>query len=275
MARIFPAICPTTKGGIAIAPAERHLFARLARELDAGWQIIHDCDVRADGDSGALEFVLLHRDYGVALLGVAAPGEVEDLELAVAAMRATLKEMGFAQRYPGHLAIVARNVVPDAVSDLAAFLAVRFAAVPASVVADPTWPDWLVQRLLAERVGPERHTERAAPPGAISQERGLRGPTPEDSWRVRAAETPPRAAPIRGERTAGTPEARFTADRIPVSRVATTRSPLWTGMALAAVVVTVVLVGMAVLSHGNGPADPLATQSARSPLPAAPVAPAN
>jgi hypothetical protein len=277
MARIIPAICPTMKDGVTVTPAERQLFARLARELDAGWQIIHHCAVRAAGESRAIDFVLLHRDYGLALLEVARPGPGEDTARAVAAMRTMLEEIGFARRYPGHLAIVARRIAPDAVSDLAAFLAVRFAAVPVSAVADPTWPDWLMQRLAPEHRPAERPAPETARRAAAAAP-GLRAPTVDDSWRAFAGDKPravastkreePRAAP-------GQPAVRVDPERIPVSRVAETRSPLWTGMVLSVFVVTVVLVGIAALSHGNGSHEIMATQSAaRPPQPTpAPAAP--
>jgi hypothetical protein len=273
MARMFPAICPTTKDGVMLAPAERQLFARLARELDAGWQIIHHCAVIAAGNHCPLDFILLHRDYGIALLGVARPGESDDPALAVAAMRTMLEEIGFARRYPGNLAVIARRIVPVAVSDLAAFLAVRFATVPVSAIADPTWLDWLMQRLAPEHRVPER--EGAASPAAAA--RGLRAPAADDSWHAWAGNKPRGAAPGNlGEPRAGAslaeiPVVRVAAERIAVSRVAETRSPLWTGMVLSVFVVTVVLVGIAVLSHGNGSSDMMARQSAVSPLPAAPA----
>ncbi len=271
MARIFPASCPARKRGIAVAPEERHLFARLARELDAGWQIIHDCTVRSSGESGAVEFVLLHRDYGIALLGVATPGVVEDPEIAVAAMRATLEETGFARRYPGHLAVVARTVVPAAVSDFAAFLAVRFAAVPATAIADPTWPDWLLQRLIPERLVSERASEAIADSMRVpNTEFGLRAPTPEDSWRAPDALPAALSQDRWAERAAAPPtEMSVAAERIAVSRDVETRSPLWTGMALAVVVVAAVLVGIALLSNGNRPTEMLARQSPAPPASAA------
>jgi hypothetical protein len=292
MARMFPAVCPTMKDGVAIAPAERQLFARLARELDAKWQVVHDCRVVAGVESGALDFVLIHRDYGIALLGVAVPGGSGDPEIAVAAMRAKLARIGFAERYRGHLAIVARSVMPGAVSDLAAFLALRFAAAPASAIADPTWTDWLLQRLVAERgaehaapedaaaerLGPARAAAAPVEAAPRAGGRGLRAPTPEDSWRARAADKPAAAAPqMRGAGRSAPPAGvpggvpggvKVAAERIAVSRVAETRSPLWTGMALAVVVVSVVLVGIAVLSHGNGGHDAIVTQSASTPPPA-------
>jgi hypothetical protein len=281
MARMFPAICPATQDGVTVAPDERQLFSRLARELDAGWQVIHRCAMRADGDSRTLDFILLHRDYGIALLGVATPGEIDDPVLAVAAMSAMLEEIGFARRYPGRLAIVARRVVPAAVSDFAAFLAVRFAAVPASATADPTWPDWLSQRLAPEDLA-SRRRDRDGPRAPTAAEIGLRAPTPEESWRASAADKPrnattagrgePRVVTVPAGAPGVAPGVAIVVERIPMSRVAETRSPLWAGMALAVLVVAVVLVGIAVLSHGNSPLELMATRSAAPPPQAAPAA---
>jgi hypothetical protein len=265
MARMFPAICPTMRDGVTLAPAERQLFARLARELDAGWQIIHQCAVRAGADSRAFDFVLLHRDYGIAVLGIATPGVADDPDRSVAALRAMLEEIGFARRYPGHLAIVARRIVPAAVSDLAAFLAVRFAAAPVLAIADPTWPDWLMQRLAPEHREPERQVPEMARP-SVASARGLRAPTADDSWQAWAGDKP-RVAAASPE----LPKVQGVAERIAVSRVAETRSPLWTGMVLSVFVVAVVMVGIAVLSHGNGSHELMATQSAAPPQ-AAPAA---
>jgi hypothetical protein len=289
MARMIPAVCPTMKDGATISPAERQLFARLARELDGGWQVIHRCAVRTGDDSPAFDFVLLHRDYGIAVLEVARPGEGKDPARLMAAMRARLEEIGFARRYPGNLAIIIRRVAPDAVSDLAAFLAVRFAAVPVSAVADPTWPDWLMQRLAPDHRVPEqrapdqrapdhRVSERSAPETgrrAAAAATGLRAPTADDAWLAFAGEKPRAASPPRRDETrAGAPPAQpsvhVAPERIPVSRDAETRSPLWTGMVLSVFVVAVVLVGIAALSHGNGSHDILATQSAARSPPATP-----
>jgi hypothetical protein len=271
MARMFPAICPATQHGVAIVPDERQLFSRLASELDAGWQIIHRCAMGARGDRRTADFILLHRDYGIALLDMARPGEIDD---PVAAMYAMLEEIGFTRRYPGHLAIIARRVAPGKVSDLAAFLAMRFAAVPVSTIADPTWPDWLSQRLTPEALSPLRRDREGARPSA-GIEIGLRAPLPGDSWRAWAAEktqgarTADRGEPHVAAVPAGARGVDVAVERIPMSRDAETRSPLWAGMALAVFVVAVVLVGIAVLSHGNGPSELMATRSAPPPQPAA------
>jgi hypothetical protein len=268
MARIFPAVCPVTKGGAPVATAERQLFDRLARDLDAGWQIVHDCEVRAGSEVISIAFVLLHRDYGIALLDIAEPGEVDDPDLAIAAMRAMLEEIGFTRRYRGHVALIARSILPAAVSDLAALLSAWFAAAPASTIGDPTWLDWVLPRLVAA----EAAMPSIRPTGPATAELGLRAPTQDESWRISAGDRPnARVARRDDEPGASVPRVRVAPERIPVSRVAQIRSPLWTGMALAVLVVSVVLVGMAVLSHGNGPPGLHAGPSASlSPIPTAP-----
>jgi hypothetical protein len=268
MARIFPAVCPVTKGGAPVAAAERQLFDRLARDLDAGWQIIHDCEVLAGSELISIAFVLLHRDYGIALLGIAEPGDVDDPDIAIAAMRATLEEIGFTRRYRGHIALVARTILPAAVSDLPALLSAWFAAAPPSAIGDPTWLDWLLPRLVASDVA----TPGERPMGAATAELGLRAPTQDESWRISAGDQPSaRAAQRDDEPGTAMPRVRVAPERIPVSRVAQIRSPLWAGMALAVLVVSVVLVGMAVLSHGNGPPGGRSGPSASlSPVPTAP-----
>jgi hypothetical protein len=266
MARIFPAVCPVTKGGAPVATTERQFFDRLARDLDAGWQIVHDCELGAGSELISVAFVLLHRDYGIALLGLAEPRGVDDSDLAITAMRAMLEEIGFTRRYRGHIALVARTVVPAAVSDLAALLSACFAAAPASAIADPTWVDWLLPRL----VGPGEASLGVRPISAAA-ELALRAPTQAESWRISPADQPSARAPRRDdERETAVPRVQVAPERIPVSRVAQIRSPLWAGMALAELVVSVVLVGMAVLSHGNGPAGLHAGPSASlSPIPTA------
>jgi hypothetical protein len=98
----------------------------------------------------------------------------------------------------------------------------------------------------------------------------LRAPRRDESWRVVEA-GPPAATVLRGVapppeppaptlrivdpmagRDGPAPSMRIAPERIPMSRDVQLRSPLWTGMGLAVLVVAIVLVGMAALSHGNG-----------------------
>jgi hypothetical protein len=245
MARMFPDACPARKGETPVTAAERGLFERLARDLDAGWSVIHDCEVRAGGENGAIEFVLVHRMFGLALLGVAEPDEEADPDSAVAAMRAMLGEIGFFRRFPGRLAIAAATLPPRDETNLRATLERAFAALPASTIADPTWTEWLIMRLTGR-------APAAAPPdraAGMAAARGihLRAPERDEAWRL--------AEEARSEAKAalqGVPAMNVTADPILASEDAISRPTNWVGMALALIVVSVVLLGMALLSHGNG-----------------------
>lgn len=226
MARMLPAICPAARGGEPVGAAERLLFNRLAAELDASWTIVHDCEVRAGEEAGTIPFVLLNRDRGIALIGVAEPDEEEDPRLAIAAMRAMLQDIGFAGRFPGALPVLARTVDPAMPKDLGAFLSGWLAGERAAI-ADPTWPEWLVERLT-----PAEETARPAP-----------------------RQRPPAAGPRVAETRAGTAPTGLTAERSAVSGAAGDRSSLPAGMAVAAAILAALLVGM-VLFSGPSPSLP-------------------
>jgi hypothetical protein len=216
---MFPAVF-APPASEANAP-ERRLFGRLQRELDGNWQVVHDA---------GRGFVLLHRDLGIVLLSL--PGSVGSEEI-IAEMRAQLDEIGFTRNFQSDISIIAEQLDPLDRRDLFAVLATGFATVKAVTPADPTWPDWLMQRMIAE---PESIPVRgAAEPAA------LRGPDRDESWRATTAPAVDATAAMRV-----VPERRLHAEDLD------TRSPLWTGMALAVFVVAVVLVAMALLSHGNG-----------------------
>jgi hypothetical protein len=224
MARMFPAVYAPSAG--EANDAERRLFLRLQRELDGNWQVVHDA---------GHGFVLLHRDLGIVLLSL--PGTVEPGEI-VAEMRAQLDEIGFSRNFQSDIAIIAEELDAGDRRDLFAVLAAGFASVAPATPTDPTWPDWLMQRLIGE---PEAIPVRGA--AASAGPPGLRGPEREDSWRAPVAATPVVDA---GAAMRVVPERRLHAEDLD------TRSPLWTGMALAVFVVAVVLVAMALLSYGNG-----------------------
>jgi hypothetical protein len=264
MARMHPSGCPTAKGGAPIAAAERLLFERLAAELDAGWSVVHDCALRAAGESGTVDFLLIHAGFGVALLGLAEPDGAADPEAAVAAMRTMLGEIGFTRRFHGEPPVVARTLRGDEPGKLVDLL---FAGARASAIGDPTWPEWLVHRLTESR---DAIVGLVATPSAVDPGPRLRGPSREEAWRVSAAgvrEAAGMHAPAAARDDAG----RATGAQVPsapigaVSQAPPQRATLWPGMGFAAVVVAAVLVGMAMLSHGNGPARSVATDSAPPP----------
>jgi hypothetical protein len=219
MARMFPAVYAPSNGDAS----ERRLFARVQRELDGNWQAVH---------AGGRGFILLHRDLGIALLTL--PGGTAP-SVMVEEMRDRLDEIGFTRNFQGDIAIVAESLDPLDRRDLFAVLASGFAAAAPATPVDPTWPDWLLQRLLGETP--------AAPSRGAPGPTALRAPERAESWRTAAP--PPAVAPEGAVRVV--PEQRLHAEDLD------TRSPLWTGMALAICVVAIVLVAMALLSHGRSP----------------------
>jgi len=248
MATMFPERCPAAKDGAPVAAAERLLFERLSRELDDAWSVIHDCGIRAHGEARTVAFVLLHPRFGIALLGRGEGEPAGEGAPAVAVLRAMLGELGFTRRFAGHLTIVGASLGPPGEGGLRQRLAVAFAAAPANAVEDPAWAEWLVRRLAPQGATAVAAAVAAAPVRRADAPRReavpLGAPQREDAWRVAEA---PRVRPA-----AGGAAARLTAEPLLASREAAARPASWIGMALAAVVVAAVLVGMALLSHGNG-----------------------
>src|SRR5690242_17004666 len=114
MARMFPeAFPPDRTAAPTVAAAERRAYERLARELDAEWSVVYDCELRAGGERGTVDFVLIHRHRGIALLGIGGEDAAAP-DRAVAAMRAMLREIGFTARFVGDLPIVAATLLSDA-----------------------------------------------------------------------------------------------------------------------------------------------------------------
>ncbi len=257
MARMLPEMCPIAKAGMPLVTAERVLFERLSREFGAGWTVIHDCAVRAHGEAGTVEFVLVHGGYGLALLGVAEPDEEADPEPAVQAMRTMLAEIGFTRRFRGELAIVARTLRADEPGNLGELVQGLFARQAASTIADPTWPEWLIGHLapaedppsVAASPAPRRPAPAAAPQ--------LRAPTREEAWRVAGTASLKQAAPPTAPPAASASGADAAMHVAPdprlVSQAARRRPSSLPAMGFAVLVVTLVLTGMALLSHGNGP----------------------
>jgi hypothetical protein len=247
---MFPqAAGAVAKGGGPIATRETRLYERLERELGPDWSVIQDCAIRAGGESQSVDFVLIHHAFGIAAVG-AAPGRTGEPADAAAALRAMLTEIGFTQRFPGGIAVVAGRLTGAEPGNLAEQL---FAGEPRCTISDPTWPEWLIHRLVP---APAERRMRSVPPLPAGAAR-LRAPSPEEAWRVAAAALRPPSggeAPI----AADAPTGVAAPDRpiASVSQSPRTKRTWWIDMGLAFVVVGLVLVGMALLSHGNGPARP-------------------
>jgi hypothetical protein len=271
MARMLPEMCPSAKAGAPLVTAERVLFERLSRELGSGWTVIHDCAVHARGDAGTIEFVLVHGGFGLALLGIAEPGEEADPELAVGAMRTMLAEIGFTRRFRGDLAIVAQTLRADETDDLGDIVDGLFARRAVSTVTDPTWPEWLIGHLApAAEAKPAVAAPRPRPDTTPAPQ--LRAPTREEAWRVASPASAGRATTARvvadPPAIAKTPTMQVAPDPRVVSQAARQRSSSLPAMGFAVIVVTLVLTGMALMSHGNGPGP-----HASAPIPVAPANP--
>ena len=247
MARMFPSPKSQQKRPGAAA-LERRLSDRLERELGPDWTVLRDCELDDGGEGATADYVLIHRAFGIAAIALGRPGEGGRPERTAAAMRARLEEIGFARRFPGGIAVVEGSLAGDEPGDLVERL---FAGQQRCAIADPTWPEWLVHRLIP---APAAGVEPAAAPVR------LRAPSREEAWRVSAA-------PPRGEAAAAAAPTGVAAPDRPIAAVSQsprTKRTWWIDMGLAFVVVSVVLVGMALLSHGNGPARPPAALSGSS-----------
>ena len=249
MARIVPdRFQPVCGEESPLAAVERRLHALLARRLDDSWQVVHGATIRAGGESGRIEFVLLHRTHGVALVGLLGAGDEADPEAAVAAMQAMLRDLGFERRFRGHLPVVALALAPSDADRAVGLIDRAFAEAAAPVgIPDPGWVDWLAARLGVAPEGDAHVTASAAAPSRPAAP-SLHPPSRDDAWRI-TPDAPAAAA-------ADDPRVRLAVDDEPLLdlRRPAQRSFLLPGMALAACVVAGVLAGMAVMSHGNGPA---------------------
>lgn len=251
MTRMFPEH-GSTQGGTAPA-------AEVASP-GGGWSILPGAVIAERIGAGAVAAIAVHREFGLALLEHGDAVGKKDAALAVAAMRVLLDEVGFTQRYPGRLPVLALSLRGEEGGELGRRLEDAFAAARAAVPADPTWADWLIDRLAP---GGGSAADQPAPPAARAR------PLPReperlytdraDAWRVGEAASgrsgSRAAAPlsVRPAEASRAPAAGLlTAEPPATSEAASARPTSWLGMVLALVVVCVVLVGMALLSHGNG-----------------------
>ncbi|MDB5405111.1 MAG: hypothetical protein JWL84_23 [Rhodospirillales bacterium] len=144
MAVMFPQRLP----GDSIDPSgdAAAVFSALQAELDDEWYVFHDRELTVEGEQRGFDFILLHREHGIAILAVDLPDEEIDAPVAIAVIRRFLEEQGFPALFAKPPAIVVLGVVPP----FAAFeevLASRFAAAPRTRPSDPDWVEWLADRL--------------------------------------------------------------------------------------------------------------------------------
>lgn len=117
------------------------VFGALCR-LDPGWRIFRDRRIAADGEQYRIQFIIMHRDYGVGLV-VLARQEYTSPEIAVRVMRTLLQRSGFDREYRGFLPIVFVALNVDEAQAAPACIAKAFAASPTIGIRDGTWVDWV------------------------------------------------------------------------------------------------------------------------------------
>jgi hypothetical protein len=254
MARMHP---PRLDGSAATAEAVVH--ERLARDFDDDWEIFADPMIRARGEEGRVEFVLVNPRLGVALVGLVEDEAEASPEEAAAAMREMLREAGFEDRFIGRLPIVALVARPEKAGELRRRVAEGFARQKPLSIPGSTWAEFVIDRL--------RPTGAALPlgPRADALPRGdgvrLRPPSRDDAWRVYAeAGTGGAAAVERAPMPLALDDGRLAAS------ADERRSYLWPAVGLALCTVIGILVGMAVMQHTHGAERGTQQEAASRPL---------
>jgi hypothetical protein len=209
------------------------LLERLRTDLGDDWTVLEGPAVAALGGAAALA---LHERHGIAVL---ASGRASGAALE---LRHALGERGVLRGLGGYLPIVALALDPDRARDPQALLRRAFLEEP-PIGAASGWTRRVAELFAAAEPAP-RVVRHETP--ALHADR-------DDAWRVVREQRAP-AAPVGVDVT---PEEHV----VPAETVGRGGAPLWAGMALAICIVSGLLVGMAVLSHGNGPGQsPAATE---------------
>ncbi len=127
-----------------------------------GWHCIANAVIRAYGEEGPVDLLALKAGRGAALVGFLEPGQEASAEEAAEAFRTMLRDLGFEQRFPGELPVVALAVPRESASALAQTIEAAFASTPwPSLPAG--WVEWIVERLdPAARPAPAPTREAAA-----------------------------------------------------------------------------------------------------------------
>lgn len=227
--------------GMAAVAAER-LAEGLARELDRSWRLYRDRMVRAGGEEGRIDLVLVNPRVGVALLGIVEDAEEATPEDAVAAFRTMLAEHGFAARFPGHLPVVALVVAPSDRSDLRTRIEAAFSVLPRIGITEDAWVGRIAALIEAPDREPAASRSAAAPTAPIR----LRPPSREEAWQVGAV---PEARSLGPALTVEIPPERRDASMIAAGRF----TSVWASMGLALAILAGVLLAMAALSRGGLP----------------------
>jgi hypothetical protein len=144
MALMFPQRFPTDPAGSSTDEAAA--FDALRTQLDEEWYVFYGRELTVGGEQGSFDFLLLHREHGMAVLAIDVADAEIDGPFTIALIRRFLEEQGFPALFAKPPAIVVLGVVPpfDGLRDL---LLDRFAAAPHTRPSDPDWVEWLADRL--------------------------------------------------------------------------------------------------------------------------------
>ncbi|MBL6458094.1 SH3 domain-containing protein [Belnapia sp. T6] len=122
----------------------------MVAEVPEGWLSLEGCSLQsrpidaAPGPAIAVPLVLMHPEFGLAILGL----EPVQAEAAEAALRERLEAARFGAIFPGHLPVVSLNLMPGDPFNLQRRLATAFAAQPPLELAGGDGWVTVVRRLL-------------------------------------------------------------------------------------------------------------------------------
>lgn len=111
-----------------------------------GWHCIANAVIRAHGEEGPIDLMAVKPECGVALVGFLESGQEASTEEARDAFRTMLRDLGFEQRFPGELPIVALALPRGSVAALPRMIDAAFDATSPPSLADG-WVEWLIERL--------------------------------------------------------------------------------------------------------------------------------
>ena len=137
---MFPQLFPAEAG------ADAAVFDALRTQLDDEWYVFYGRELTVGDEQGRLDFILLHRECGVAIIAVDVPDAAIDAAPTVAIMRRYLDELGFVALFARPPSVVMLGAMRP-LEGLRDALLDRFAAAPPSRPADPDWVEWLADRL--------------------------------------------------------------------------------------------------------------------------------
>jgi hypothetical protein len=140
MALMFPQVFPGETG------TDATVFAALRSQLDDEWYVFYGRELTVGEDEGRFDFILLHRDHGIAIAATDVATEAIDAAPTAAFMRRYLEQLGFPAIFAKPPAIVVLGLVAP-FDDLQDALLARFAASPRTKPNDPDWVEWLADRL--------------------------------------------------------------------------------------------------------------------------------